>query len=216
MNLTNPNPNQTEQRAAMPVPDNHFVNGTELEPPFPAGFETAVFGMGCFWGAEKRFWEHEGVYTTAVGYAGGDLLHPTYREVCGGDTEHAEVVMVVYDPATISYKKLLKSFWEGHNPTQGFRQGNDIGSQYRSVIFATSDEQARVARASLEQYEEQLSLSGHDRVTTEIELAPPFYYAEEKHQQYLAKHQGGYCGLGGTGVTCTLENTATDDERQVS
>jgi len=191
------------RRTPMPIPESHFVNDTALRPPFPAGLETAVFGMGCFWGAEKRFWELDGVYTTAVGYSGGDLLHPTYREVCGGDTEHAEVVMVVFDPAVISYEQLLKSFWEGHNPTQGFRQGNDIGSQYRSVIFATSDAQAMAARASLERYEEQLSLAGHSRITTEIELAPPFYYAEEKHQQYLAKHPGGYCGLGGTSVTCT-------------
>jgi peptide-methionine (S)-S-oxide reductase len=190
MNLTDTN--QSEQRVPMAVPESHFVNGTELEPPFPAGLETTIFGMGCFWGAEKRFWELEGVYTTAVGYAGGDLVHPTYREVCGGDTGHAEVVMVVYDPDAISYEQLLKSFWEGHNPTQGFRQGNDIGSQYRSVIFATSDEQARAARASLERYEEKLSMSGHDRITTAIELASPFYYAEDKHQQYLAKHPNGY------------------------
>ena len=196
-------PDTQERRAPMPIPTSHFVNGTELRPPFPAGLETAIFGMGCFWGAEKRFWELEGVYTTAVGYAGGILAHPTYREVCGGDTEHAEVVLVVYDPEVISYEKLLKSFWEGHNPTQGFRQGNDIGSQYRSVIFATSGAQERAARASLERYEEQLALAGHDRITTEIALAPPFYYAEEKHQQYLAKHPGGYCGLGGTGVSCT-------------
>jgi len=195
----------------MIVPDSHFVNGMELEPPFPAGLETAIFGMGCFWGPEKRFWELEGVYTTAVGYAGGDLTHPTYQEVCRGDTGHAEVVLVVYDPAVISYEQLLKFFWEGHNPTQGFRQGNDIGLQYRSVIFATSEAQARVARGSLERYEEQLSLAGHDRISTEIELAPSFYYAEEKHQQYLAKHSDGHCGLGGTGVTCTLDNTEKDD-----
>ncbi len=211
MNLANPN--QREQRAAMPVPNSHFVNGTELKPPFPAGLETAIFGMGCFWGAERRFWELEGVYTTAVGYAGGDLVHPAYREVCGGDTGHAEVVLVVYDPDVISYEQLLKFFWEGHNPTQGFRQGNDIGSQYRSAIFATSDAQANAARASFERYEEQLSLAGHDRITTEIELAPPFYYAEEKHQQYLAKHPRGYCGLGGTGVTCTLDNTEINAAR---
>jgi len=180
--------NLREQPVPMPVPDSHFVNGTELEPPFPVGLETAIFGMGCFWGVEKRFWELEGVYTTAVGYAGGDLVHPTYREVCTGDSGHAEVVLVVYDPEVISYEQLLKCFWEGHNSTQGFRQGNDIGSQYRSVIFATSDAQARAARASLERYAEQHSLSGHDRISTEIELAPPSYYAEEHHQQYIAKH----------------------------
>jgi len=195
--------NLQQQRAPMPVPDSHFVNGSELKPPFPTGLETAVFGMGCFWGAEKRFWELEGVYSTAVGYAGGELAHPTYREVCGGDTGHAEVVLVVYDPAVISYEQLLKAFWEGHNPTQGFRQGNDIGSQYRSVIFATGNAQISEAKASLERYEEQLSLAGHDRISTEIRFAPPFYYAEENHQQYLAKHQGGYCGLGGTGVTAS-------------
>lgn len=189
------------QRVPMAVPARHFVNGTVLKPPFPPGLETAIFGMGCFWGVEKRFWELEGVYTTAVGYAGGKLLHPTYREVCGGDTGHAEVVLVVYDPELISYEQLLGCFWEGHNPTQGLRQGNDIGSQYRSVIFATSDEQARAARVSLERYQKQLSLSGYGRITTDIELAPPFYYAEEKHQQYLAKHPLGYCGLGGSGVT---------------
>ena len=192
-----------ERRTPMPISESHFVNGTALKPPFPDGLETAIFGMGCFWGAEKRFWELEGVHTTAVGYAGGNLAHPTYREVCGGHTGHAEVVLVVFDPAVISYEKLLKTFWEGHNPTQGFRQGNDIGSQYRSIIIATSDEQARTASESLERYQEQLSLSGHDRITTEIELAATFYYAEDRHQQYLAKHPGGYCGLGGTGVAST-------------
>jgi peptide-methionine (S)-S-oxide reductase len=183
-------PELRELRIPMPIPASHFVNGTELEPPFPAGLETAVFGMGCFWGAEKRFWELEGVYTTAVGYAGGSLLHPTYREVCGGDTGHAEVVLVVYDPTVIGYEELLRSFWESHNPTQGFRQGYDIGSQYRSVIIASTDAQLSKAEASRMHYEEQLSLTGHDRITTEIELATSFYYAEEKHQQYLAKHQG--------------------------
>ena len=180
-----------ERRAPMPIPESHFVNGTELKPPFPAGLETAVFGMGCFWGAEKRFWELEGVYTTAVGYAGGNSVHPTYREVCGGDTGHAEVVLVVYDPAVITYEELLRSFWEGHNPTQDFRQGYDIGSQYRSIIIASTDAQFRKAQASRVRYEEQRSLTGHDRITTEIELASSFYYAEEKHQQYLAKYQGG-------------------------
>ena len=192
-----------ERRTPMRISASHFVNGTELRPPFPVGLKTAIFGMGCFWGAERRFWELEGVYTTAVGYAGGNLAHPTYREVCSGHTGHAEVVLVVFDPAVISYEILLKTFWEGHNPTQGFRQGNDIGSQYRSIIIATSDEQARAASESQERYQEQLSLSGHDRITTEIELESTFYYAEDRHQQYLAKHPGGYCGLGGTGVACT-------------
>ena len=181
---------ELQNRAPMPVPEDHFVLGTELQPPFPAGLETAVFGMGCFWGVEKRFWEIEGVYTTAVGYAGGSLLHPTYREVCGGETEHAEVVLVVFDPAIVSYEALLKSFWEGHNPTQGFRQGYDIGSQYRSIIIASTDAQLREAKASLIRREERLSLDGQDRITTEIERGLPFYYAEEKHQQYLAKRDG--------------------------
>jgi len=184
-------PELQDRRTPMPIPESHFVTGAELEPPFPAGLETAVFGMGCFWGVEKRFWELEGVYTTAVGYAGGNLAHPTYREVCGGDTGHAEVVLVVFDPAVISYEELLRSFWEGHNPTQGIRQGYDIGSQYRSVIIASTDAQLRKAQASRMRHEEQLSLAGHDRITTEIEFASPFYYAEEKHQQYLAKYQGG-------------------------
>ncbi len=184
-------PELQERRTQMPISESHFVNGTPLKPPFPAGIETAVFGMGCFWGAEKRFWELEGVYTTAVGYAGGSLVHPTYREVCGGDTGHAEAVLVVHDPAVISYEELLRSFWEGHNPTQGFGQGYDFGSQYRSLIIASTDAQLRKAQASRMHHEEQLSLAGHDRITTEIELASPFYYAEEKHQQYLAKYQGG-------------------------
>ena len=184
-------PELQQRRTPMPVPERHFVNGTKLKSPFPAGLETAFFGMGCFWGAEKRFWELEGIYTTAVGYAGGSLPHPTYREVCGGDTGHAEVVLAVYDPVVISYEELLRSFWEGHNPTQGFRQGYDIGSQYRSVIIASTEAQLRKAQASRTRYEEQLSLTGNDRITTVIELASRFYYAEEKHQQYLAKYQGG-------------------------
>ena len=176
-----------EQRVPMPVPESHFVNGSEMKPPFPAGLETAVFGMGCFWGVEKRFWELEGVYTTATGYAGGSLLHPTYRDVCGGCTGHAEVVLVVFDPAVISYEALLGFFWEGHNATRSFRQGYDIGSQYRSVIIATTDAQLRIAQASRMHQEEQLLLVGHDRIATEIEFASTFYYAEEKHQQYLAR-----------------------------
>ncbi|MDT0618607.1 peptide-methionine (S)-S-oxide reductase MsrA [Salinisphaera sp. P385] len=191
----------------MTVADKHYVNGHPLTGPFPDHLGTAIFGMGCFWGAERLFWQLEGVYTTAVGYAGGHLEHPSYREVCGGDTGHAEVVLVVYDPAVISYARLLKSFWEGHNPTQGFRQGNDIGDQYRSVIFTTTDEQAKAAQSSMDAYAEQLRLSGVGRITTQIEPAPPFYYAEDKHQQYLAKNRRGYCGLGGTGVTCALDSS---------
>ncbi len=175
------------QRQPLSVPDSHFVNNTELQPPFPQGMETAVFGMGCFWGAEERFGELEGVYTTAVGYAGGNLEHPTYREVCSGDTDHAEVVLVVYDPEVIGYEQLLKAFWESRNPMQEFRQRNNTGSQYRSVIFTTSAEQDRTAQRSLERYQKRLSLEGHDPITTDIAMAPPFYYAEEEHQQYLAK-----------------------------
>ncbi|MCH9695256.1 MAG: peptide-methionine (S)-S-oxide reductase MsrA [Gammaproteobacteria bacterium] len=182
-------PESRQRRIPMPVPESHFVIGTKLEPPFPAGLETAVFGMGCFWGVEKRFWQIQGVHTTAVGYAGGSLEHPTYKEVCSGGTGHAEVVLVVFDPDIVSYEELLKVFWEGHNPTQGFRQGYDIGSQYRSFIIASSNAQLMQAQASRTRYEEQLSPAGQDRVTTEIAGASPFYYAEEKHQQYLAKYE---------------------------
>jgi peptide-methionine (S)-S-oxide reductase len=184
-------PDLQERRTPMSIPESHFVNGTKQKPPFPAGLATAVFGLGCFWGVEKRFWELAGVYTTAVGYAGGNLAHPTYREVCSGDTGHAEVVLVVYDPAVISYEELLRLFWDGHNPTQGIRQGYGIGSQYRSVIIASTDEQLKEAQASRMRREEELSLAGDERITTDIELASPFYYAEGKHQQYLAKYQGG-------------------------
>jgi len=184
-------PELQERRTPMAVPKNHFVNGAALKPPFPAGLETAVFGMGCFWGVEKRFWELEGVYTTAAGYAGGSLLHPTYREVCGGDSGHAEVVLVVYDPAVTSYEALLKLFWESHSPTQGSRRGHDIGSQYRSIIIASTDAQLKKAQASRDRQEKQLGLTGDHRITTEIKLASTFYYAEAKHQQYLAKFQGG-------------------------
>ena len=190
------------QRVPMPNLDNHFVNGTELKPPFPVGLETAIFGMGCFWGAEKRFWELEGVYTTAVGYAGGDLLHPTYREVCGGDTEHAEVVMVVYDPAVVSLQSLLKVFWESHDPTQGMRQGNDQGTQYRSGIYYTDEGHYDQALSSKQQYQANLSAQDLSTITTEIQAAGEFFYAEDYHQQYLEKNPTGYCGLGGTGVTC--------------
>ena len=186
----------------MPVPELHFVNGNPLKPPFPEGLETSMFGLGCFWGAEKAFWETEGVYTTAVGYAGGYTPNPTYQEVCSGQTGHAEVVLVAFDPAVISYQKLLKLFWEAHDPTQGMRQGADMGTQYRSQIYTYSDEQKKAALASREAYQEVLSAAGYDPITTEIEDAPLFYYAEDYHQQYLAKNPGGYCGHGGTGVAC--------------
>jgi len=184
------------------VPDKHYVNGNPLKPPFPSGMETAMFGMGCFWGAERKFWETEGVYTTAVGYAAGHTPNPTYREVCSGMTGHNEVVFVVYDPGVISYEGILKVFWENHNPTQGMRQGNDVGTQYRSGIYTYSDEQHQLAEASRDAYQKQLNASGYGKITTEILSAPEFYYAEDYHQQYLAKNPGGYCGLGGTGVAC--------------
>ena len=186
----------------IPVPDAHFVNGNPIQAPFAAKLEQAVFGMGCFWGVERRFWETPGVYTTAVGYAGGTTPHPTYEQVCGGGTGHAEVVLVVFDPATISYTELLTLFWENHDPTQGMRQGNDRGTQYRSVILIGSDSQQSDAIASRDAYQEQLSTAGYGPITTEIEPLGEFYYAEEYHQQYLAKNPGGYCGVGGTGVTC--------------
>ena len=188
----------------MPVPDRHFVNGQPLEGPFPEGLEQAVFGLGCFWGAERAFWETDGVYTTAVGYAGGLTPNPTYQEVCSGGTGHTEVVLVVFDPEKISYADLLKVFWEAHNPTQGMRQGNDIGTQYRSAIYTFSEEQDAIARQSLEDYQSALNDAGHGKITTEIAKAGPFYYAEDYHQQYLAKNPGGYCGLGGTGVSCPI------------
>jgi len=184
----------------MPVPENHFVNGHPLKPPFPAGIETAVFGLGCFWGAERKFWQQEGVYTTAVGYAAGSTPNPTYQEVCSGMTGHNEVVLVAYDPKVISYEQLLKVFWESHDPTQGMRQGNDVGTQYRSGIYVYSDEQRKLAEASLKTYQDALSESGYKEISTEILDAPEFYYAEAYHQQYLAKNPNGYCGLGGTKV----------------
>jgi peptide-methionine (S)-S-oxide reductase len=190
------------REAAMSVPDRHFVLGTPLEGPFPAGLEEAMFGLGCFWGAERKFWERPGVYTTAVGYAGGHTRNPTYEEVCSGRTAHAEVVLVVFDPARITYDDLLKVFWENHDPTQGMRQGNDIGTQYRSVIYVCSDAQRRAAESSKVRYEQALAKAGYRAITTDIVDAPPFYYAEGYHQQYLAKNPNGYCGIGGTGVTC--------------
>lgn len=187
---------------AMPVPDRHYVTGNPLVPPFPDGMEQALFGMGCFWGAEKDFWELDGVYSTAVGYAGGYTPNPTYKEVCSGMTGHNEVVLVVFDPRRIDYATLLRRFWEGHDPTQGMRQGNDIGTQYRSGIYTFSEEQQRLAEASREAYQGALQARGHGGITTEILPAPIFYYAEDFHQQYLAKNPGGYCGHGGTGVAC--------------
>jgi peptide-methionine (S)-S-oxide reductase len=180
----------------------HYVNGTPLEGPFPTGMETAVFGLGCFWGAERKFWETPGVYSTAVGYAAGRTANPTYRQVCSGATGHSEVVQVVFDPQKVSFEELLRVFWESHNPTEGMRQGNDVGTQYRSGIYPTTAEQRRLAEASRDAYQRALTAAGHGVITTEIVDAGPFYYAEDYHQQYLAKNPGGYCGLGGTGVTC--------------
>ncbi len=188
----------------MPVPDAHFVNGHPLEPPFPDGLARAMFGMGCFWGAERQFWSLPGVYTTAVGYSGGYTPNPTYREVCSGLTGHAEVVLVVYDPKVLRYEDLLKVFWEGHDPTQGMRQGHDVGTQYRSGIYYFDEAQRRAAEASRDAYRQRLSAAGYGRITTEIQPAGEFYYAEDYHQQYLAKNPDGYCGLGGTGVSCPV------------
>jgi peptide-methionine (S)-S-oxide reductase len=184
------------------VPDRHFVLDAPLEGPFPAGMEQAVFGMGCFWGAERKFWQLPGVYTTAVGYAGGFTRNATYEEVCSGRTGHTEVVLVVFDPAKVSYTELLRTFWENHDPTQGMRQGNDVGTQYRSAIYTFSERQRQAAEASKLMYGRALGTEGYGSITTEIAEAPPFYYAEDYHQQYLAKNPGGYCGIGGTGVRC--------------
>jgi peptide-methionine (S)-S-oxide reductase len=186
--------------AAMPVPERHFVNGNRLSPPFPDGLELALFGMGCFWGAERMFWQADGVYSTSVGYAAGHTPNPTYEEVCSGFTGHNEVVRVVFDPGATSYGALLKIFWEGHDPTMGMRQGNDVGTQYRSGAYIHSDVQLEAAIASRDAFQKQLSEAGFDTITSEVFEAPEFYYAEEYHQQYLAKNPAGYCGLGGTGV----------------
>jgi peptide-methionine (S)-S-oxide reductase len=188
----------------MPVPPAHFVNGNPLTPPWPDGIETAVFGMGCFWGAERKFWTAPGVYSTAVGYAGGSTPNPTYREVCSGMTGHTEVVLVAFDPAETSYAELLRIFWENHDPTQGMRQGNDVGTQYRSAIYTTTPAQLDAAKASAEAFQKELERAGYGAITTEIREAPPFYYAEDYHQQYLAKNPDGYCGMGGTGVACPI------------
>jgi peptide-methionine (S)-S-oxide reductase len=199
--VADPLPGRSEP---IPVPEKHFVNGARLEAPFPAGLETAVIGMGCFWGAERKFWQTPGVVSTMVGYAGGATPNPTYREVCTGRTGHAEVVRVVFDPKVIGYDELLKIFWENHDPTQGMRQGNDIGTQYRSVIYYENDAQKRAAEASRAAYQDRLREARHGTITTEIAPSPQFYYAEEYHQQYLAKNPDGYCGLGGTGVACPV------------
>jgi peptide-methionine (S)-S-oxide reductase len=190
--------------APIRVDDTHFINGHRITPPFPQEMQQAMFGMGCFWGAERKFWQTPGVYSTAVGYAGGTTPNPTYEEVCSGLTGHTEVVLVVYDPAQISYEKLLALFWENHDPTQGMRQGNDVGTQYRSAIYAFTPDQKAAAEASRAMFQERLTAAGHDTITTEIVAAPPFYYAEDYHQQYLGKNPGGYCGLAGTGVSCPI------------
>ena len=190
---------------SIPTASIHFVNGHPLKPPYPNGLEQAVFGLGCFWGAERKFWElGEGVYTTAVGYAGGHTPNPTYEEVCSGRTGHTEVVLVVFDPKKVSYERLLKAFWENHNPTQGMRQGNDVGTQYRSAIYTFNDAQRQAAEASRSVYQKALVAKGLSAITTEIAPAGAFYFAEDYHQQYLAKNPAGYCGLGGTGVSCPI------------
>ena len=188
----------------MRVPERHFINRNPLEGPFPQGMEQAVFGLGCFWGAEKLFWNIPGVYSTAVGYAGGETKNPSYEEVCSGMTNHTEAVLVVFDPQKVSYETLLKAFWEGHDPTQGMRQGNDSGTQYRSAIYAYGDEQLKSALSSKSVFESELKKKGFPSITTEIRPAPEFYYAEDYHQQYLGKNPNGYCGLGGTGVSCPV------------
>ena len=193
---------------AMPVPARHDVLGTPLQPPFPEGLEQIVVGMGCFWGAERVFWQLDGVYTTAVGYAGGYTPNPTYEEVCSGSTGHTEAVLVVFDPARISRDEILRAFWENHDPTQGMRQGNDVGTQYRSTVYASDDGQLAAAEASRDAFQTALSAAGRGEISTEIRPAGPFYYAEAYHQQYLAKNPNGYCGLGGTGVSCPIGITA--------
>ena len=209
--LKMPTPDQAlpGRSEAMPVPARHFVLGTALKPPFPEGTRTALFGLGCFWGAERKFWQTAGVISTAVGYAGGVTPNPTYREVCSGLTGHAEVVRVLFDPDKVRYEDLLRVFWESHDPTQGMRQGNDVGTQYRSAIYWHDEEQRRAAEASREAYQAALRAAGQGEITTEMAPEPEFYYAEEYHQQYLAKNPGGYCGLGGTGVSCPVGLTSS-------
>jgi len=198
------------RKELIPTASHHFVNGRALKGPYPEGLDTAVFGLGCFWGAERKFWElGDGIYVTAVGYVGGHTPNPTYEEVCSGRTGHTEAVLVVFDPKKISYDKLLKTFWESHDPTQGMRQGNDVGTQYRSGIYVNGPEQRQAAEASKTMYEKAIAAKGYDPITTEILPAPEFYFAEDYHQQYLAKNPFGYCGLGGTGVACPIGLGAT-------
>ena len=197
---------RTDQQ--MPVAERHFVNGNPLAGPWPEGFETAVFALGCFWGAERKFWETDGVYSTSVGYAGGFTPNPTYEETCSGRTGHTEAVQVVFDPSRVSFDQLLKVFWENHNPTQGMRQGNDMGTQYRSAIYYTSDAQRKAIESSLAMYQQRLGTAGFGEITTEVKPLGDFYYAEPYHQQYLAKNPNGYCGIGGTGVSCPIGLTA--------
>ena len=192
------------RKEPLPVAARHYVNGHPLQGPFEAGLEQAVFGLGCFWGAERRFWQTDGVYSTAAGYAGGFTPNPTYEEVCSGRTGHTEVVLVVFEPATVSYEQLLAVVWESHDPTQGMRQGNDVGTQYRSAIYPLDEAQQAAARLSLQQYQAALTRSGYGAITTEVQPLDTFYYAEDYHQQYLAKNPGGYCGIGGTGVSCPV------------
>jgi peptide-methionine (S)-S-oxide reductase len=194
----------------MPVPAEHFVNGHALKPPFPDGFQTAIFGMGCFWGAERKFWETSGVWSTAVGYAGGFTPNPTYHETCTGKTGHAEVVLVIFDPNVVTYEQLLKLFWESHDPTQGMRQGNDVGTTYRSAIYYADGAQRDTAERTQKSFQAVLSANGYGDITTEIAPAGAFYYAEAYHQQYLAKNPGGYCGLGGTGMSCPVGVASTE------
>ena len=197
---------RTDQQ--MPVPERHFVNGNPLVGPWPEGFEIAVFGLGCFWGAERKFWQTEGVYSTSVGYAGGFTANPTYEETCSGRTGHAEVVQVVFDPSKVSFDQLLRVFWENHDPTQGMRQGNDMGTQYRSAIYYTTEAQRSAIESSLAMYQQRLGTAGFGEITTEVKPLGEFYYAEPYHQQYLAKNPNGYCGIGGTGVSCPIGLTA--------
>jgi peptide-methionine (S)-S-oxide reductase len=204
MTMVDPERALPGRETEMPVPTEHFVLGHQLRGPYPDGLETAMFALGCFWGAERVFWQMDGVYTTAVGYAAGVTPNPSYEEVCSGRTGHTEAVLVVFDPKVVSYDALLRAFWEGHDPTQGMRQGNDVGTQYRSGIYTYSDAQRDAAEASLAMFQERLTAAGHGEITTEILPAPEFYFAEDYHQQYLAKNPGGYCGLGNTGVSCPI------------
>lgn len=206
---------RSERKRPLPAQELHFVTGRRIRPPFPDDTKQALFGMGCFWGAERRYWELDGVWSTAAGYSGGTTADPTYEEVCSGRTGHAEVVLVIFRPEAVSYERLLKLFWEAHDPTQGMRQGADIGSQYRSAIYTQDDGQHRAANQSLEAYQADLAGAGYGAITTEIVPAGPFHYAEDYHQQYLARNPGGYCGLGGTGVSCSLPGSLQEGRRVV-